>query len=213
MPSREYALTPPESSKIGHRTHAPRSVARLDFERTPDFSCRSLADSAPQEVTVTPQERASLIQRYADGPSRLEQALARVPKAALQWRPAPGKWSAHEVIVHCADSETNAHMRVRFLTAETEPLVLGYDQDTWAVSFDYHAHPLEPALATIRAVRANTVPLLQRLSETQWMKSGRHTEYQDPYRVETWLRIYAEHLEVHARQIERNVAAWEASKK
>lgn len=162
---------------------------------------------------MTPQERATLIQRYADGPSLLEQTLARVPKAALQWRPAPGKWSAHEVIVHCADSETNAHMRLRYLTAEPEPLILGYDQDAWATSFDYHAHPLEPALVTVRAVRANTVPLLRRLTETQWMKSGRHTEHQDPYRVETWLRIYAEHLEVHARQIDRNVAAWEAGQK
>jgi hypothetical protein len=157
---------------------------------------------------VTPQERASLIQQYADGPPRLEQALAQVPKTTLQWRPTPSKWSVHEVIVHCADSETNAHMRVCYLAAETEPLILGYDQDAWAASFDYHAHPLEPALATVRAVRANTVPLLGRLSETQWAKSGRHTEHQDPYGVETWLRIYAEHLEIHARQIDRNVAAW-----
>lgn len=158
---------------------------------------------------MTPQERANLIQRYADGPALLEQTLARVPKAALQWRPAPGKWSAHEVIVHCADSETNAHMRLRYLAAEPDPLIVGYDQDKWATTLDYHTHPLEPALATIRAVRANTLPLLGRLTEAQWAKAGRHTEHATPYRVETWLEIYAEHLEVHSRQLERNVAAWE----
>jgi hypothetical protein len=156
---------------------------------------------------VTPDQRASLIRRYADGPATLEKALAAVPPAAVQWRPAPGKWSAHEVVVHCADSETNAHMRLRYLLAEPEPLILGYDQDYWARAMDYHAHPLEPALATVRAVRANTVPLLNRLTEAEWRKTGRHTEH-GSYGVEKWLEIYGEHLEVHARQIERNVAAW-----
>jgi len=157
---------------------------------------------------MTPDQRARLIHRYADGPALLEQALATVPPAALQWRPAPGKWSAHEVIVHCADSETNAHMRLRYLLAEPEPLIVGYDQDAWARVLDYHAHSLELALATVRAVRANTVPLLGRLSETQWLKTGRHTEHAS-YGVEKWLEIYAEHLEVHARQLQRNVAAWQ----
>lgn len=157
---------------------------------------------------MTPADRRALIERYARGPSLLEAALATVPTAAIQWRPAPGKWSAHEVIVHCADSETNAHMRVRYLLAEPDPLIAGYDQDRWATALDYHARPVEPALATIAAVRANTVPLLRSLPDTAWQRKGRHTEYTDPYTMETWLTVYAEHLEVHARQIGRNLEAW-----
>src|SRR2546428_751802 len=49
--------------------------------------------------------------------SRLKPAWAAVPPAALQWRPKPGEWSAHEVVVHCADSETNSFVRIRFLAA------------------------------------------------------------------------------------------------
>ena len=157
---------------------------------------------------MTPVQRQRLIRQYAEGPDRLQAAFAAAPAALRQWRPAPGKWSVHEVVVHCADSEANAHMRLRYLLAEPEPLVAGYNQDRWAIDMDYHAHPLEPALATIRAVRANTVPLLERLSESDWRKTGRHTEHQS-YGVLRWLEIYGEHLEVHARQIERNVAAWE----
>lgn len=41
------------------------------------------------------------------------------------------------------------------------------------------------------------------------MKRGRHTE-SGPYTAEDWLRVYAEHLEAHARQIEANAAAWRA---
>lgn len=156
---------------------------------------------------MTPAERAQLIQRYADGPKLLEESLATVSEIARTWRPAPGKWSVHEIVVHCADSEANAHMRIRYLLAEPEPLILGYDQDYWAIELTYHDHPLEPALEAIRAVRANTVPLLRRLTETQWQKSGRHTE-SGAYSAEKWLAIYAEHLEVHARQIQRNLDAW-----
>jgi hypothetical protein len=158
---------------------------------------------------MTPAERAALIQRYAEGPSLLEAALARVPKQALQWRPAPGKWSVHEVIVHCADSEANSHMRIRYLLAEAEPLIVGYDQDRWATLMNYHAHPLDLALATIRAVRANTVPLLKRLTDADWAKTGRHTEH-PTYGVALWMAIYAEHLEIHTAQIERNLKAWKA---
>jgi hypothetical protein len=157
---------------------------------------------------MSPAERAALIRRYAEGPALLEAAFARIPAQAREWRPAPRKWSAHEVVVHCADSETNSHMRIRYLMAEPEPLIVGYDQDRWAALMDYHAHPLEPAFATIRAVRANTVPLLQRLSEGDWQKAGRHTEHPGAYSAETWLEIYAEHLETHTRQLERNLAAW-----
>jgi len=154
-------------------------------------------------------ERAGLIDRYARGPELLTAALATVPREALQWKPGPDRWSAHEIVVHCADSETNAHMRLRYLLAEPEPLIVGYDQDRWAVTLDYHAHPLEAALAAVRAVRANTVPLLRRTPEQAWRRVGKHTE-SGPYSVEDWLAVYAEHLEKHSRQIERNVQAWKA---
>jgi hypothetical protein len=156
-----------------------------------------------------PATHDALIRRYAEGPSLLRKALDSVPPEALQWRPQPGKWSVHEIIVHCADSETNAHMRIRYLLAETDPLIVGYDQDNWAKTLNYHALPLEPALATIEAVRANTVPLLRSLPESAWKKTGKHTEHAT-YGVEKWMEVYAEHLEIHVRQIQRNMAAFTA---
>ena len=157
---------------------------------------------------MTKHERDTLIQQYADGPRRLREALAKVPDAARTWRPAPGEWSAHEVICHCADSETNAYARIRFVVAEKEPVIQGYDQEVWARTFDYHALPLEPALATVEAVRASTAALLRTFSDADWAKKGHHTE-SGPYGAEPWLRIYADHLENHARQIESNHAAWQ----
>jgi hypothetical protein len=154
-------------------------------------------------------EREKLIEQYARGAARVKEALAKVPGEALAWRPAEGKWSVHEVVVHCADSETNAALRIRYLLAEKDPLIVGYDQDAWARLFDYHAQPLEDALAATTAARGRTVPLLRKMSEADWKKAGRHTE-SGPYTADDWLRIYAAHLEGHASQIERNLAAWAA---
>lgn len=158
-------------------------------------------------MPFSPQERAALIERYARGPALLKAALATVPHDALTWRPAPGHWSAHEIVVHCADSETNAYARLRYVLAEPTPVIQGYDQDRWSQALDYHSLPLEPALAVVQAVRANTVPILKRMTELEWRRIGHHTE-SGPYAAEDWLAIYAEHLEKHARQIERNVIRW-----
>jgi len=158
-------------------------------------------------MALSRAERDALIRRYARGPALLRRAWARVPRAALKWRPALGQWSAHEVVCHCADSETNAYARIRFLLTEPEPVIQGYDQDRWAATLDYHRHPLPPAFAVVDAVRASTVALIRRLPEEAWARRGRHTE-SGTYAAEDWLRIYAEHLEGHARQIDANVAAW-----
>jgi hypothetical protein len=158
-------------------------------------------------VALAPAERAALIQRYADGPRRLRDAFSAAPAEARLGRPKPGEWSAHEIVCHCADSETQAASRIRVLASEREPLILGYDQDAWARDFDYHGHPADLALATVEAVRANTAALLRRLADEAWRKEGRHTE-SGRYTAEDWLRIYAEHLEAHARQIDANVTAW-----
>jgi hypothetical protein len=154
-------------------------------------------------------EREALIRRYEEGPARLRAAWESVPPEARKWRPAEGKWSAHEVVCHAADSETNAAARIRYLTAETSPVIVGYDQAHWAKVFDYHAAPLEPAMATVEAVRANTAALLRRLPEAAWSAEGTHTE-SGRYGTEDWLKVYAEHLEKHSRQIERNLEAWKS---
>ncbi len=158
-------------------------------------------------MPLSAAEHTALIDRYERGPALLKAALAKFPPEALQWRPAPGKWSAHEVIVHCADAETNSHGRIRYVLAEEQPVIQGYDQARWARELDYHQLPMAAALATVEAVRANTVPLLRRTSDAAWARMGTHTE-SGRYGAEDWLRAYAEHLETHTRQLERNLAAW-----
>lgn len=158
---------------------------------------------------MTPDERTKLIRQYADGPAVIRAALSRVPGQAMKWRPAPTKWSVHEILCHCADSEMNAAMRLRYLAAESPARVIGYDQDAWARTFDYHQMDEHLALSLAESARQWTVPLLERLTGEQWLREGTHTE-RGRFTVEDWLAVYAEHLHTHARQIDRTFAAWKA---
>jgi hypothetical protein len=158
-------------------------------------------------MSLSPAEREALIQQYADGPNWLERAIEAVPEAARAWRPGPGKWTAHEVVCHCADSEMHSALRIRTLLIEDRPTIRGYDQDAWAIGLDYAGHPLAVALAAVRAARNHTVPLLRKIPAAAWSRTGTHSE-SGAYGCEIWLQTYAAHLEIHARQIERNLAAW-----
>lgn len=153
--------------------------------------------------------RENFLRRYRQGAALLRQAWGEVPAEARTWRPGEGKWSAHEVVVHCADSETYSGIRIRLLLAEAEPLIVGYDETTWARRFDYHASDPELALRLVETVRAHTSAMLDRLPEEAWGRMGRHT-HSGPYGTDDWLRSYGEHLEIHAAQIRRNLAAWQA---
>lgn len=160
---------------------------------------------------LTVGEREALFERYECGPRLLREAFHRVPREAWKWRPGPEKWSVHEVVCHCADSETNAAMRIRYLVAEENPVIVGYDQARWARVLDYHHARIELALAAVDVMRAHTVNLLRLLPESAWSIVATHTD-SGTYSTEDWLKIYAEHLEKHSRQIDRNLAAWRAEK-
>lgn len=161
-------------------------------------------------TVLSAEQRESLIVEYEKGAALLGTAWEGVPEDAEKWRPAEDTWSAHEVIIHCADSETYAATRIRLLVAEPEPLIIGYDQESWAKIFNYHALSTERALRTIDAVRTATLPLLRSLTDADWAKEGRHTQ-SGAYNGCDWLKTYGGHLTSHARQIERNLTAFTAA--
>jgi hypothetical protein len=65
--------------------------------------------------------------------------------------PAPGKWSAAEIVCHLADCEIVFAFRLRQTLAEEGPTVQPFDQDKWAER--YCGIPANEALAAFRALR------------------------------------------------------------
>ena len=151
---------------------------------------------------MTSEERNVLIKLYAEGFDEVIRALDNFPAESLGAHPIPGKWSAREIVHHLGDSETTAAIRIRRLLVEDAPVIQGYDQDQFATRLRYNERDMEPALEAFRQARATTMQLLPMLSESEWQRSGTHTE-SGRYTMEDWLRIYAAHAHNHAAQIHR----------
>jgi hypothetical protein len=65
--------------------------------------------------------------------------------------PAPGKWSAAEIVCHLADCEMVLGFRLRQTLAEDGPTIQPFDQDKWAAM--YPGVPAAQALDTFSALR------------------------------------------------------------
>jgi hypothetical protein len=147
------------------------------------------------------QTRQQLIARYKDGYRAVAAALEGATDAELDARPAPGKWSAREIVHHLADSEMTSAVRLRLLVAEDHAQIRPYDQELFSRAL-YYDRPIAASLQAFHAARASTGELLDRLTEVQWAKTGTHPEH-GRYGVERWLEVYAAHAHDHAGQITR----------
>lgn len=158
---------------------------------------------------MTADERKGLIARYRAGYDEVVAALRGIGPEEAAWRPAPGEWSAREVVHHLADSETVAAIRLRRLLVEERPVLQGYDQEAFARTLDYQGRAMEPALQAFQAARATTAQLLDAMTEADWRRTGTHSE-SGPYSTERWLEIYGAHADLHAAQIRKNREGWAA---
>lgn len=152
------------------------------------------------------------IEQYGRGFHLLSAALAKVPREAWSYRPAPNEWSVHEIIVHMADSESMSALRARKLIAEPGSLLMGYEEAKWADELGYIEQSAEDALEIIRLARQSTYGLLKRQPDEVFTHSVIHPEYpDDPYTFEDWLNIYARHIPDHIDQLIRSYQAWVGS--
>lgn len=154
------------------------------------------------------EERNEKIELYGCGYDQLVEALKDIPKEIWTFHPAPGEWSVHEVLVHLADSESNAALRARKLIVEPGGTLMGYDQEKWATALDYHDQSYEDALEIVRLVRKSTYELLRKQPAEVFGHWVKHPEYEEPYTFENWLNIYSAHIPGHIDQIRNNYKIW-----
>src|SRR6266849_3028411 len=121
------------------------------------------------------ETRQKLIDQYKDGYRVVAEALVGATDEELDARPAPGKWSAREIVHHLADSEMTSAIRVRLLLASERPPITGYDEMEFSRRLHYD-RPIEASLDAFKAARRTTADILDRISEADWSREGTHTE-------------------------------------
>lgn len=161
---------------------------------------------------MTTTERNALIESYGNAYYLLVEALKEFPREMWQWKPAPDKWSIHEVLIHIADSEANSYVRCRRFIAEPGSGVYGYDENRWAKNLDYHSQSIEDALELFKWLRRASYNLIKGVDEQTWLTATIQHSENGTMTFDDWLRTYEEHVPVHIRQMQRNLQAWRAAR-
>ena len=163
----------------------------------------------------TPQEYTQRMLGQSDGKNSLKvqattavklgRLIRRASAAKLRKRPAPGKWSAGEILAHLADCEIVTGWRMRQILGVPGTPIQPFDQDTWAAAGHYEKRDARKSLEQFRAAREGNLALLKSLTPDQWKHHGMHAE-RGVETIEHIVRMMAGHDLNHLGQVERIVA-------
>lgn len=137
---------------------------------------------------------------------RLKTLLDSAPPEKWRARPAPGRWSAAEVLAHLADCEIVTGWRVRSILASNGTPLQAFDQDAWASAFKYGEIDPAESLQTFTAARASLMSLLARVDPSRHTHHGMHAE-RGKETIAHLMQLYAGHDINHLKQIEALVGS------
>lgn len=114
--------------------------------------------------------------------------------------PAPGKWSAAQIVCHLADCEIVFAFRLRQTLAEDNPTIQPFDQDKWAAQYPgIHA---ALALETFSVVRKWNLRLIHSAMPAAAARTVTHPE-RGAMTFQTILETMAGHDLNHLAQLRR----------
>ena len=117
----------------------------------------------------------------------------------LHSAPAQGEWSVLGCLAHTVDAEIVMSGRYRWILAQDEPPLLGYDQDLWVQRLHPDNESPTDLLASFAALRQANVAMWRRSSEAERSRAGLHAE-RGPESYELSFRMIAGHDRFHLRQ-------------
>ena len=142
----------------------------------------------------------------AETPRKLGRLIQRASPAKLRRKPAPGKWSAGEIVAHLADCEIVVGWRMRQILGAPGTPIQAFDQDAWAAAGHYEKRDARKSLDAFRAARETNLALLKSLTPEQWKRHGMHAE-RGVETIEHIVALMAGHDINHTAQVERIVAS------
>ncbi len=151
--------------------------------------------------SVSPEERAELLEVLAATPSLLRGAVAGLSDRQLDTPYRPGGWTVRQVVHHVADSHMHSYARTRLALTEDNPLIKPYDESKWAELPDARTLFIEPSLALLENLHARWVALLSSLNPEDYARTFRHPEHSTPMSLDANLALYAWHGMHHTAHI------------
>lgn len=141
----------------------------------------------------------------------LQEAIEGLSEEELCFKPAPDKWSIHQILIHLTDSEILSTHRLKKVLSEEEPLLISFDQDAWPNNLGYDLLDREEHLLLFQLLRSSMLPILNNLTSKQCERVG---VYEDAGRFtfKQLLEYRVQHVRDHLAQIERVKEAYRQSR-
>jgi hypothetical protein len=163
----------------------------------------------------TPQEYVKRITSHVEGKKplqvqaatakKLERLIRGATTSKLRKRPAPDKWSVHEILAHLAETEIVGSFRMRMILGAPGTPIPAFDQDAWVISGHYEKRDPRKSLEQFRGLREANLALLKSLRPEQWKHYGVHSE-RGQETIERIATMFAGHDLNHLAQIEQILA-------
>ena len=150
--------------------------------------------------SLTAQQRAKCIDTIEATPSRLRSAVAGLSQTQLDTPYRDGGWTLRQVVHHVPDSHMNGYIRVKFALTQSEPQVMGYDEDAWAKLGDTRATPVDASLGLLDGIHARWVALLRSLKPEDFARPMIHSE-NGRMTVDSIVALYSWHGPHHTAHI------------
>lgn len=182
------------------------------FDQPEDPQARDWATAAVAEGRCTPGQRRAfgllaggrdILDLLTETPATVRDLLASTEAQSLAEPPAPGEWSALQIVHHLADNEAVNAVRIRSILTEDTPEIFGYDSEPWTRFFDIE--PIHDALDRFVTARRNTVALARSLSREDFDRRG-VLSYRGAESVRVLLAVLAGHDDDHLDQLRATVA-------
>ncbi len=136
-------------------------------------------------------------------PGALTELAKKIGAERMLVNPAPGKWSARDILCHLADCEIGFGFRLRQALAEPNHVVQPFDQEKW--SRPYAALDADAALAAFGAVRNWNIALITSLKPQDFALRVTHPE-RGEMTVQTIVETMGGHDLNHLQQLEKMAA-------
>ncbi len=165
-------------------------------------------------MNETPKQYTSRLLSYIEGrkplrviaatPAKLKTLTRGISGKQLRKRPAPGVWSAVEIIAHLAETELVIGYRIRKILEKSGTPIQAFEQDLWQKSAGYLHNNPALALELFATLRKSNVRLLTSLPRRKWKCYGMHAE-RGKETIEKVVHLEAGHDINHLRQLRRLV--------